>query len=156
MAARKRIKTEAGELEFDQTEYDELWAHYYNVVVVKNVELPGGRTLREQRRPPRIERKSPGFKQLRARLKELQRQGDHGRIFQLLSQLREWEMCPQSLGGATPGFMREEEAGGQAAVAEVVNLVDEVEVLDVDKFISAVLLVGVTKVRSMSAVVAHP
>ena len=31
-------------------------AHYYNVVVVKNVELRGGRTLREQRRPPRIER----------------------------------------------------------------------------------------------------
>ena len=50
----------AGEHEFEQTEYDELRAQYYNEVVVKNVELPSGRTLREQRRrrPPRIERDS--------------------------------------------------------------------------------------------------
>ena len=153
LPARKRIKTEDGEHAFEQTEYDELWAHYYDEVVVKNVQLPSGRTLREQRRPPRIERDSPGFKRLRATLKELKHQGDHVRIFQLLSQLREWEICPQSLGGATPRFMREGGEGGQAAVAEVVDLVDEVEVLDVDAFISEVLLVGVTKVRSISAVV---
>ena len=49
--------------------------------------------------------------------------------------------------------MREEEAGGQAAVAEVVDLTEDVELLDVDTFISEVLLVGVTKVGTIS--VAH-
>ena len=51
LPARKRIKTEDGEhaKRFDQTEYKKLKAHYYDEILVKNVELPGGRTLRSIR-----------------------------------------------------------------------------------------------------------
>jgi len=120
--------------------------------VVKNVELPGGRTLREQKRPPRIEQDTNGFKELRRTLKGLERQGNHGRIYQLLRQLRDWEIRPRSLGGPVPAFMRDSEGAGAAqdhGVAEVIDLseLNDDDVVDVDAFILEVLLVGVTKVQ---------
>ena len=149
---RKKVKEEplSEDLcEFNQADYNTLRAHYFDPVVVKNVELPGGRTLREQKRPPRIEQDSDGFKKLRGTLKVLREQGDDGRIYQLLRQLRDWEIRPQSLGGQVPAFMREEaEAAEDQVVAEVIDLsaLNDDDVVDVDAFILEVLLVGVTKV----------
>ena len=134
---------------FNQADYDTLRAHYFDPVVVKNVELPGGRTLREQKRPPRIEQDSDGFKKLRGTLKVLREQGDDGRIYQLLRQLRDWEIRPQSLGGQVPTFMREGAGAAQdQVVAEVIDLsaLNDDDVVDVDAFILEVLLVGVMKV----------
>ena len=56
---------------------------YPKPVIVYIVELPGGRTLRQQKREPRVERDSPGFKQLHATLRRLELEGDHVRIYEL-------------------------------------------------------------------------
>ena len=59
------METPKVKAEFDQADYDALLKHYYEPIVQHNVELPGGRTLRRQTSPPRIEQDSPGFKALR-------------------------------------------------------------------------------------------
>ena len=53
MAALKREGT--GNDAFDQREYDDLRIHYFEPVVQHNVRLPGGRVLRKQTSPPRID-----------------------------------------------------------------------------------------------------
>ena len=59
--------------EFDQADYDELRKHYFERVVQHNVELPGGRVLRKQTSPPRIEQDSRGFRELRKTIKGLEK-----------------------------------------------------------------------------------
>ena len=125
----------------DEADYQNLRRHYFDRVVVRNVELPGGRVLREQSRPPRIEQTTPGFVKLRARVRALEKVGDHDEVYRLLRQLREWERRPPSLGGALPACMRSE-AGGASNddVCEVIVIADNDQIIDADQFVLEVLL----------------
>jgi hypothetical protein len=57
-----------------------------------NEELPGGMELCRQVRPSRMDR--PEYKELKKRIKRLQKQSDggHAEIYRLLSELINWEM----------------------------------------------------------------
>jgi Leucine-rich repeat (LRR) protein len=149
MLAVKREHHEATEPIFNQAEYDMLRKHYFGSVEVFNVELPGGRTLRKQTKPPRIEQKSRGFKALRKRIKSLEKQNDHMSIVRLLRQLQQWEMCPPSLsGGVLPAALRGEDSlTNESQVQQEIDLTDDDLIVDVDSFICEVLLVSVTTVK---------
>lgn len=126
--------------EFDQADYDELRKHYFERVVQHNVELPGGRVLRKQTSPPRIEQDSRGFRELRKTIKGLEKDKDHNQIYSLLRELRTWEERPPTLGGALPSFMR---GDSTEEVTEAIDLTVEVYTIDVDTYIIDTLLVGV-------------
>ena len=100
------LKQEATIDRFDEEEYATLRRHYFDPVVVENVQLAGGRVLRRQTRPPRIEGASPGFHALCGQICALEKAGEHARIWHLLRQLRAWEERPPSLGGALPACLR--------------------------------------------------
>ena len=115
MAALKREGT--GNDAFDQREYDELRIHYFEPVVQHNVRLPGGRVLRKQTSPPRIDQKGRGYDALRKQIAELEKKKDKIGVWHLLRQLRAWEMRPPSLGGtALTG------GAAQDGVNEVIDL----------------------------------
>ena len=139
------LKSEATSDRFDEEEYATLRRHYFDPVVVENVQLGGGRVLRRQTRPPRIECASPGFRALRGEICALEKAGEHARIWHLLRQLRAWEERPPSLGGALPPCLRgtSDDDGAQ----EVIDVSDEHQIIDVDSFITDVLLVDVRAVK---------
>ena len=93
------VKKEA-DAAFDSAELEELRRHYYDPVVVENAKLPGGRVIRRQTRPPRIKRVGCGYDALRERIAELEKKGDDAAVYNLLRQLRAFELRPPSLGGA--------------------------------------------------------
>ena len=141
MAALKREGT--GNDAFDQREYDELRIHYFEPVVQHNVRLPGGRVLRKQTSPPRIDQKGRGYDALRKQIAELEKKKDKIGVWHLLRQLRAWEMRPPSLGGtALTG------GAAQDGVNEVIDLSVETHAMDVDEFICDVLLTKVVKVKT--------
>jgi hypothetical protein len=74
---------------FCQEEYDRLWVHYYEPVVVKHAELPGGGRLRRQTKPPRTDGKSRGFTELRKHVKVLKGRNEHLQILRLLRDLEQ-------------------------------------------------------------------
>ena len=130
--------------EFDQAEYDALVKYYYEPIVQHNVELPGGRTLRRQTSPPRIEQDSPGFKTLRKTIEGLKKSNAPvDQIYQLLRELNALQMRPPSLGGVLPSWQRG--STEESAVTEVIDLSAEDVVVDVDTYIIDVLLVGVLR-----------
>jgi hypothetical protein len=148
-----QVKQEHGDtpglaLVFNQEEYDRLWVHYYEPVVVKHAELPGGTRLRRQTKPPRINGKSRGFKELRKHITVLKQRKNHREIFRLLCALRQWEIHPSCLGGAAhPGnalFANEDTSDdAPVVVPDTIDLTDDTVVTDVDTFICEVLLVNV-------------
>ena len=141
MAALKQEGT--GNVAFDQREYDELRIHYFEPVVQHNVQLPGGRVLRKQTSPPRIDQKGRGYDALRKQIAELEKKKDKVGVWHLLRQLRAWEMRPPSLGGtALTG------GAAQDGVNEVIDLSVENHAMDVDEFICDVLLTKVVKVKT--------
>ena len=135
MAALKREGT--GNDAFDQREYDELRIHYFEPVVQHNVRLPGGRVLRKQTSPPRIDQKGRGYDALRKQIAELEKKKDKIGVWHLLRQLRAWEMRPPSLGGAAIA------GSSDADVTETIDLTKEINAVDVDSYIIDVLLTKV-------------
>ena len=130
--------------EFDQADYDALLKYYYEPIVQHNVELPGGRTLRRQTSPPRIEQDTLGFNALRKTINGLKKSSapdSHNKIYQLLRELNAWQTRPPSLGGSLPSWQRG--LAEESAVTETVDLTAEETVIDVDTYIIDVLLVGV-------------
>ena len=137
--AAQTVKTE-----FDQADYDALLKYYYEPIVQHNVELPGGRTLRRQTSPPRIEQDSLGFTALRKTIDGLKKSSapdSHNKIYQLLRELNAWQTRPPSLGGSLPSWQRG--SAEESAVTETIDLTAEETVIDVDAYIIDVLLVGV-------------
>jgi len=91
---------------FDEDAYDLLRAHYFAPVVEHDVVDPRTsrsghqRVLKRKVSPLRIDSKSPGFVKLKQEILALEGRGDRPRALALLRALREWELRPQSLGGA--------------------------------------------------------
>ena len=142
MAQRaKRLKTEA---DFNEKEYAELRRHYMEPVVTSNAELAMCQRLRRQTRPPRIEQDGPGWRELRKRVRTLEKVQAHEEIHRLLKQLRDWELCPPSLGGRMPEALSGG-AGMCREVAEVIDISDETVIIDVDTYILEVLIVREVK-----------
>ena len=56
---------------FDETEYKELKKAFLERRVYQNVQLPGGRVLRRQVRPPILDQDAFGYKELSKRIKFL-------------------------------------------------------------------------------------
>ena len=128
----------------NEADFADLRRHYFDPIVLCNVELPGGRVLREQTRPPRIDQQTPGFRALKACVRVLEKAGDRDEVFRLLRQLRDWERRPPSLGGALPACLRGE-GGASADVSEVIAIADDdAQIIDADQFVREVLLVRVT------------
>ena len=75
------LKREATSDRFEEEEYATLRRHYFEPVVVENAELAGGRRLRRQTRPPRIEGASPGFRALRVEIAALETAGERARRY---------------------------------------------------------------------------
>lgn len=138
----KRMKKEA--VVFDEEEYVTLRRHYMEPVVTANAELAMGQRLRRQTRPPRIQQEGPGWRDLRKRIRQLEKQGAREEIFSLLHELREWELRPPALGGSVPNALRT--AGADTSgVTEVIDISDEATIIDVDSYIIEMLLVKVVK-----------
>jgi len=146
MAGRaKRLKTEA--LPFDEEEYAELRRHYMEPVTLNDADLATTRRerLRSQTRTARFEQNGPGWKQLRKRIKTLQKAHAHQEIHRILRELRQWEIRPPGLGGTMPGSL----SCGPSTRSEVTELIDvsgnDAEVVDVDTYILDLLLVKEVK-----------
>ena len=144
-------------LEFDDAGYAadnaELRAYYFEKVVTRNEQLPNGQTLRRQTKPARIEEDSPGYKFLRKRIKQAEKDGDRGarQIYRWLCQLRGYH---QQCGGYRPPCLRmgesEGEGGGGGGAGVLLEAVvdlsaDAPDVTDVDTFILEVMFVRVVK-----------
>jgi|UniRef100_A0A7S2IWD0 ubiquitin-conjugating enzyme E2 D len=125
---------------FDKMDYESLCKHYFEPVVAHK-ELAMGMHLRKSAAKARIECATPGFKELRKKISQLKRIGDHAAIYSMLRQLRDWEIRPPALGGMLPTFLRGTDG---PEVIEVVDLIPENEVFDVDSFILEYLIPDAT------------
>jgi len=128
-----------------QAEYTALRKRYLEPIVATNTELPMSGTLRRQTKPAFIDDKSKAVKALKARIKELERSNDHVAIYNLLKQIKDWQM---SCGGAAPPAMRLHVSAVSGDIAETVDL-SEAEpahvTVDLERWITDVLLIAVVK-----------
>jgi len=120
---------------FDAEDYLRLRDRYLLPRVRENAELAGGMRLRRQTAASIID--GPGYAKLRATIRTLETEGDQGRIYRLLSALRDWEIRGS-------GAMPRGEGGVPVGPGEVVEMIDltkeEQEVIDIDTYIADVLL----------------
>ena len=148
VAARSVAPSCRTESKMDEEEYAELRRHYlepYQEHDPPSLSGTSGATLRHRRkRCARIESESPGFKALRKLIKALDRAGDHTEVYRLLRALCEWEERMIARGMPLPPALRTamalrgESSVGAATV--MVDLTDEQEPIDVDKYIVEVLV----------------
>ena len=125
---------------FDEDDYASLQARYLMPRIREKVELAGGITLRRQCRGRILDQKSRGCRMLRSKVDALTRKNHHVEVYQLLCQLRDWELDPRRM----PSAFRE---GWDKDVSEVLDLTkDEDErpgsaCINVDEYITNDLLV---------------
>ena len=147
MASRKRPLVKAEE-SVDEDAYAELHAYYcepYTERDAPTLSGTSGAKLRHPRtRPPRLEQNSAGYKALRKTIGHLKRTGDRAEILRLLHMLRDWEMRSAARGLPLPPALRDP----SMEIAEVVDIADEQEPIDVDAFILDVLIVKEVRVKS--------
>lgn len=122
------------EVGFNQEIYDDLRKRFFEERVYWNEELPGGRTIRKQVKPPLIDTDQPGFKALKLRISQLEQVADHSEIYRLLIQLREW-----LINNRLPPCMRTTDS----AVQESIDLysIEDQEIIDADKYVVEELVV---------------
>lgn len=126
---------------YDEDDYKSLHERYLMPRIREKVELPGGRMLRRQCKGRMIDQKnSKGFRMLRIKVDSLLKKNRHDEVYRLLCQLRNWELDPRRI----PSVFKD---CGDEAVKEVLDLTKEEEedgsgntCIDVDDFITDVLL----------------
>ncbi|KAL7552079.1 hypothetical protein ACHAWF_015295 [Thalassiosira exigua] len=127
---------------YDQDDYATLRERYLTPRVREKAELASGITLRRQTKGRMIDQPSVGFRLLRTKVDFLLRKGDHPEVYRLLCQLRNWEMDPSRVPAVCQKVV------GADAVAEFLDLTGEDDnghdqpCIDVDEYITDVLLVG--------------
>jgi len=116
---------------FDQSRFNQLWAHYFDVVVYTgaDAETAGGARLRKVVKPPRIDRDASGYKHLKPALENLRAEGRIVECLGMLERVWKYEENPALFGGVVAG-----PAGG-GGVMEEMDLTDEKEVVDADSLI---------------------
>ena len=118
----------------DEADYTKLRQHYFESYIESDAPClhgTSGALLRHKRkRLPRIESDSAGYKVLRQKVKQLKKTGSHGEIYNLLRQLWTFEQSLVARGLPLPFALRE--SGTQKDIAEVVDITDDNEIIDVD------------------------
>jgi hypothetical protein len=124
-------------IQFDEQEYEILCNRYLKERVRENESLPGGMTLRRQKKSRLLDQNISGYKQLGKEVDRLLKRGDRHRVFELLSQLRDFELNPRRV---PPALKHISPASDE--VAECVDLTTdrEDECIDVERYIVDVLL----------------
>ena len=130
---------------YDKADYEILKQRYLMPRVREKAELANGITLRRQFRDRLIDQKTPGFKLLKTKVDSLLKKNYHAEVYRLLCQLRDWELNPERTPAA---FHEGNRCDGD--VEEVLDLTKEDDgpgkhCIDVDEYITDVLLVDVTK-----------
>jgi hypothetical protein len=126
------------EAPFDKEMYALLRKRFLEKRVYKNEELPMGRVLGRKVFPPLIDTDQPGFKNLKSKIKELEKTKSHAEIFRLLEQLRDWQVYNRGI----PQCMCDVSSN----TPEIFNLTEEdPEIVDVDKHMLEVVLLKVVK-----------
>ncbi|KAL7543162.1 hypothetical protein ACHAXR_012463, partial [Thalassiosira sp. AJA248-18] len=130
---------------YDEGDYASLHQRYLMPRIREKAELAGGITLRRQCKARVIDQKTRGFRLLKSKVDALLRKKDHGEVYRLLCQLRNWELDPQRV----PAVFQDRSSGDDD-VAEVLDLTTEEDrsgnhCIDVDEYITDVLLVGVKR-----------
>jgi hypothetical protein len=129
---------------FDEEEYQYLRKRYLQKRVHTHVALPhSGMRLRRQTKRAASECNSPGYRALSDIIQSLDRSKKNQEIYRLLKQLTEWE----TKQGRFPTFNTKSSEKENDEVVEVIDLSNEYEreehVIDVDTFITEILLVKV-------------
>ena len=133
--------------EMDEEVYAELHSYYYQPYEESDAPTlsgtSGARLRHKRKREPRIH--SAAYEPLRKKLKELDRAGDRAEAYRLLCLLRDWEMRLSARGLARPRALGD---GASSDIAEVIDLSGDTEPIDLDSFLTDVLLVQVVKCES--------
>jgi len=111
----------------DEEDYLSLTKRYLKPRVRENAELPSGVTLRRQVRSCFLDQNTNGFKELKKKVNALLKKQDHEAVYSILCQLRNFEINPRCV----PETFR----SGFRGVAEIVDLTQDEEFIDVDEYI---------------------
>lgn len=126
---------------FDEKDYADLTKRFLEERVYRDEELPSGMTLRKKPMPPFIDTNQPGFKALKAKIEKLQQEENHAEIYQLLKQLRDWQVYNRGI----PTVCCEKRVLPVGACQMYDLTEDDPEIIDVDKYIVDVVLLLVVK-----------
>jgi hypothetical protein len=125
-------------VEFDEREYEILYNRYLKERVRENETLPGGMQLRRQKKSRLLDDPNiSGYKELGKEVDRLLKRGNRHGVFELLSQLRDFELNPRRVPAALKFI-----SPACDEVAECVDLTNdwEDECIDVERYIVDVLL----------------
>ena len=115
-----------------QAEYEALRKFFLEPIVStgSEAELAMGIRLRKQTKPAFIETNMPGVKALKAKIGQLESDGNHVGIYTLLCQLRHWQLAP---GSAAPPALRLH-VNSTDEVPETVDITTEIDIdaIDID------------------------
>lgn len=128
------------EIAFNQEEYEELRRRFLEPRVERNVELPGGQSLRKKTYTALIDRDLPGVKAMKVKIAQLEQSNKHDEIYRLLLQLKEYLIHNRPVP-----FMQTPNRSDE--VNETIDLsnLEDPKIIDVDKYIMDVLLVKTVK-----------
>ena len=120
---------------FDEAEYTTLRQRYLEPRIRNKPELPDGMILRRQYRGRIIDTNTPLYRKLRVKVDALLKKNNHEEVYQVLCQLRDWELDPRRV----PEIFQIE---ADEDILEIVDLTDSsdeppcIDCIDVDQGIT--------------------